>query len=493
MSSQPLRRYQQDAYDLCKQAAREGARRVLLVKPTGAGKTRTAAEFIRRSHDKGHPVVVLTHRRELRRQMADRLLAEGIPRVGQIAPDQPLVNARVQVASIDTLVARKAKGLPPAKLVVFDEAHHSTAPTYRSIVDHYIAEGAFLLGLTATPERGDGAAMGDVFERMVATISVSELQALGVLVPCVTHRPDSRRKADDIGVHEPVAAYMLRTPGERAFVFCQNIEHAEQVAQTFLAEGIPAATIHEGTSPLLREARIAAFSSQTRDPLLAIGSTEPPPMVLCNVYALTEGVDVPAASVCIIARSVGHPGMLLQMVGRVGRALLGPDGEPLRNADGEVIKERCTLIDLSGATLKHGLWEADREWSLEGSPIKLSESEKKKPSKPCPKCTATVTGWATDREGWRICPCCRERVAAPLPPSTTPRELHEAGGAASSSARERALIAIARRAASRNGNRAGWVAWQYKRRFGEFPPWGAADAALRREGIAPRGGEAGEW
>jgi superfamily II DNA or RNA helicase len=493
MSSQPLRPYQLDAYERCKQAAREGARRVLLVKPTGAGKTRTAAEFIKRSHDMGHHVVVLTHRRELRKQMAQRLLAEDIPRVGQIAPDEPLVNARVQVASIDTLVARKSKGLPPAKLVVFDEAHHSTAPTYKAIVDHYVAEGAFLLGLTATPERGDGAAMGDVFERMVATVSVSDLQGLGVLVPCVTHRPDSRRKADDIGVHEPVAAYMLRTPGERAFVFCQTIEHAEQVAQTFLAEGIPAATIHEGTHDTLRSARIAAFSSQSRDPLLAIGSTETPPMVLCNVYALTEGVDVPAASVCIIARSVGHPGMLLQMVGRVGRALLGPDGEPLRRDGGELVKSHCTLIDLSGATLKHGLWEADREWSLEGTPIKLTESEKKKPSKPCPKCTATVTGWATDREGWRICPCCRERVAAPLPPSTTPRELHEAGSAASDKARSGAIVGLVRRSAARAGNRVGWVAHRYREKFNEWPPRGAVLEVMKREGISPRGGEAGEW
>src|SRR6185369_8354499 len=154
-------------------------------------------------------------------------------------------------------------------------------------------------------------------------------------------------------------------------------------------------TIHADTPWLLRRARIEAFRLQRPQPLLDAGTTERPSLVLVNVYTLTEGVDVPEASCCILARGCGHPGMLLQTAGRVGRAAPGKTG--------------ATLLDLRGVTHKLGLWEADREWSLEGRACDMTreEREREKQSHTCPACDAAFEAYAFDREGWRICPVCR--------------------------------------------------------------------------------------
>jgi hypothetical protein len=94
-----------------------------------------------------------------------------------------------------------------------------------------------------------------------------------------------------------------------------------------------------------------------------------------------------------------------------------------------------------------------------------------------------VSSWRTDHDGWRVCPLCRERVAAPAPPQVAPRTLHVHGAAASSDAKRAVLYALARAAGKRGGKRAGWVAWRYRDRFGEWPPYGAAAKALRELGI----------
>jgi superfamily II DNA or RNA helicase len=475
---QTLRPYQQTAYDRTRAAYRAGKRAILLVAPTGAGKTTIGAHFVRRAADKGHPVVWVAHREELLDQARERLLAEGIPRVGIIANDRATMNAPVQVASLPTLVARAHRGLPPARVLVFDEAHHGPAETYLAIARAFQAQGAAILGLTATPERGDGRALGvadgGIFDEMVVVSSVRELQALGFLVPCVTYAPASFTKELS---QDPVAAYLSRTPGERAFVFCGGrapVLHAEKTAAAFLAAGVQAATIHADTPWILRRARIEAFKTQSPAALLEAGTMERPPLVLVNVYTLTEGVDVPEASCCILARGCGHAGMLLQMVGRV-----------LRTAPG---KTKATLIDLRGVVHRLGLPEADRTWSLEGKAISLTreERERKRKLKQCPACDGMVATWSTDRDGWRTCPLCRERVAGPELPQVAPRALHAMGTAATPATREKVLATLARSCAKK-GYRHGWIGHAYKTRFGEFPPYGATQRALD-EAIANQGG-----
>lgn len=485
MTKHALRPYQREALDGARAAYKAGADAALIVCPTGGGKTLIGGTAAQSALDRGGSdgVIWLAHRTELIEQARDRLLALGIPRVGMIASGRRTINAPIQVASVQTLAARIGKGLPPGTFLVLDEAHHFRAESYEDVVRAIRAQTTKrvrILGLTATPERGDGRPMGKsaggIFDALVSASSVRELQETvdpatrrTVLVPCVVWRPSGAVKKLS---QDPVAAYLHRTPGERAFCFCANVAHAELVAESYRANGVAAATIHADTPWLLRRARIEAFRTQSTEPLLRVGVLESPPLVLCNVYTLTEGVDVPAASVCILARGCGHVGMFLQMVGRI-----------LRGAEG---KTRGVLIDLRGASHKHGLPEADRNWSLDGEAITLAESEKEAKPHVCASCGAEFGTWAIDADGRRLCPACGFQAEIAIP-EVQPRELHVAGGAASEEDKAEALAQLAETAV-RTGKKPGWIAYRMEERFGRKPRFGIAQAAFN----FASGGEAAE-
>ena len=160
-----LRPYQRDViaeFD----RTREHKRRIILVAPTGAGKTVIGADIIRSFVRRAKSVLVLAHRREIIAQTSEKLHAAGISHGIIQAGFQGRPLELVQVASIQTLWARAihrgTMDLPPVDLLVVDECHHTPARTYRKIIDAY--PNATLLGLTATPCRGDGRGLGGIFE-----------------------------------------------------------------------------------------------------------------------------------------------------------------------------------------------------------------------------------------------------------------------------------------------------------------------------------------
>jgi len=170
-----LRPYQEAAVEGVYEAW-QTSRATLIVQPTGTGKTIVCAHVIDRLPE--GRVMVLAHREELIFQAADK-----IQRVTGRAPDIEMAEmradhgplwdrARVVVSSIQTQCAG-ASGAPRMKrfdpadfgLVIVDEAHHATAPTYRRVVDHYRQNpDCRVLGVTATPDRHDEEALGQVFE-----------------------------------------------------------------------------------------------------------------------------------------------------------------------------------------------------------------------------------------------------------------------------------------------------------------------------------------
>jgi len=137
------------------------AKKVLVVLPTGSGKTVIAAEIIRRAVDDGKRVIFLAHRRELVLQCADKLGRFGIDHGILMAGIKPSFIPDVQVGSIQTLSARLNRGTiaaPKADLLIFDEGHHCNANTYQKLIKRY--SWANVIGLTATPLRGDGKGLG---------------------------------------------------------------------------------------------------------------------------------------------------------------------------------------------------------------------------------------------------------------------------------------------------------------------------------------------
>lgn len=473
VSLRPLRPYQAKAIGDARAAYRAGKRAILIVLPTGGGKTRVFCEFVAGAVAKGGDVLVLAHREELLTQAQAAIMAEGVSHVGIIAPWARRQNARVQVASVQTIVAqsRKDRALPKARLVIFDEAHHAAADEWMKVAKGITDENGnppLLIGVTATPERGDGKAMGTadggLFDELITASSVRELQELGVLVPCVTYAPETKTKAL---VREPWQAYQEQGAGERCFTFCVSVAHAESVAGDFRAHGYAAATIHADTPWKLRTARLEAFKHQEVAPLRRAGSPEPVPLVLCNVYTLTEGVDVTAASVCITARGIGHGGMMRQMVGRVLRAHEG--------------KTRAIWWDLRGQCHKPkiGLPEADCTYSLEGKAITVTEAPDD-PPRTCKTCGGVFMTWAVDRAtGTRCCPVCRAEAPPILPPEVVEREVFAIGSGATERDMYDAIDRLAITAADR-GYRSGWISVRFSEQFSRMPPRGSVDAAMMK-------------
>lgn len=464
MSAQPLRPYQAEAITAAREAFRRrrarGEKRsnVLLVAPTGAGKTRIGVELVvsalRRPGADG--VIWMAHRKELLAQAHARLLGEGLAPddVDIIAPwARRWPGARVHVASIQTLSAALGRGdeLPRARVVVLDEAHHYAAEDWGAVAKAY--EGSTILGLTATPERGDGVAMGDLFDELIPVSSARQLIAMGILVRPTVWAPDA---ATAKLAASPAAAYLERAKGRRGFVFTATVEHAQQVADELTAAGHPANVIHGQTPGPLRAALLEAFREQDATPLRALGLDLAAPMALCNVGTLTEGVDVPAAEVCVLAHKIKHHGGYLQRVGRVLRAAPG--------------KDTATVIDLFGNVMRHGLPEADREYSLEGKAIELKGKKSEHTPTSCPDCGCVFLRWGVTPDGRRVCPECRTvGPKLPDPAVIEARELTQIGPLAPEAAKAHRLELLIAEAEAR-GRRAGWVWHKYRDLFGAQMP-----------------------
>lgn len=372
MTRPTLRPYQARAVADARAAFAAGARAVLLVLPTGGGKTFTGGSMIASAIERGASGVAwFAHRVELMDQAARSFRALGL-RVGCNGDDP---GAHVQVVSPQTCLARR--DMPTASIVFLDEAHHYVSSEWRRIPDAYLAAGARLVGLTATPERSDGTGLGvhggGLFDGLVTVAQVSQLvdvwrsDPTQGLVPIEVVRPSDRvRKL----AQDPVDAYLEHAPGTSALVFAPHVQAATDYAAGFAARGIECRVVSDRTPARERAETIARLQSGDL-------------LVVANVMVLTEGFDAPRAKTCILARRTSSASLYLQMVGRVRRPFPGATS--------------CMLIDLVGAREQHGHPDEDREYHLDGvACTRKGAAERycrvcKAPlpaTGPCPECSA---------------------------------------------------------------------------------------------------------
>ncbi len=221
--------------------------------------------------------------------------------------------------------------------ILVHNCHHSTCAKVRRILQRQ--SRARLLGLTATPMRGDKTPLSPPFDAMVVGPSVRELTALGHLVPCRLLCPprDARLPSNTLAM-DPAEALQRYGTGAPAVVFCRDVKHSIAVAAA-----IPGAGHIDGRMSARRRAAVLAD--------LAAGAIR----VLCSVDVVTEGFDFPPLADAVMARKFGHVGRWIQAIGRV-----------LRPAPG---KTRATVIDLCGSAHEHGPPDAPRTYSLDGEGI----------------------------------------------------------------------------------------------------------------------------
>lgn len=371
-------------------ALREGVRRILLVSPTGSGKTVTMTQLCQLFNNAGLACTFMAPRRELIKQISKKLTEQGI-RHGVILAGHPgqSLYATNQVASIDTLLARAVRRdrlvLPHADVVFVDEAHLSVTVARQTLFRMY--PQAVLIGVTATPSRKDGRPLKLLYDRMIQATSVRDLIDQGYLVkpryyaPSV---PDLRRvkiQAADWNQKELeermepllgdiIEHWLKLAGGRRTTVFATSVKHSLWLAEQFRAKGVAAEHCDANTPNTLREATFDRFIR---------GDTQ----VLCNVNLASYGFDLPEMDCVVLARPTRSLVMYLQMGGRA-----------LRPAPG---KSDALILDHAGNVHFHGFLEDDREWTLEGDTAVVP---RKKPEKKgdapkmltCPECSTVFSG-----------------------------------------------------------------------------------------------------
>jgi superfamily II DNA or RNA helicase len=341
-----LRDYQDRAIDATIDALGDNP---ILVMPTGSGKTVTAAAIVK---ELGHRTLWLAHRRELVKQAADQLRELGL-RCGVIMADEASdPDAPVQVASVQTAMRRDMEEFG---LVVVDEAHHAVADSYAAFTDLTCP----LLGLTATPFRLDGKGLRDAgFRRIIVGSTVADLVERGFLVePEVFAAPipaDLRNvnvRGGDYAIVELssvmntiqlvgniVDTWKKRSEDGRTVCFAVDIEHSRHITRRFADAGLVAEHL-DGTTP--KEERDAILA-RLRD-----GTTR----IVSNCMVLTEGWDLPALEVAVIARPTRSLNLHLQMIGRIMRACEG--------------KRAAMVLDHAGNHHVHGTVTQLLEYSLD--------------------------------------------------------------------------------------------------------------------------------
>jgi DNA repair protein RadD len=464
-----LRPYQVEIIAEFERKVAAGQRRIIIVMPTGSGKTVVAAEIARKAVSNNQRVLFLAHRREIISQTSCKLfdvdLEHGIIQAG--FPSR--LTEPIQVASVQTLHSRAIRGsriaLPEANLIIVDECHHATAETWRKIIAAY--PSATLLGMTATPCRGDGRGLGGIFDALIESPQVQELipnylvgtrvyapttpDLAGVRVQAgdwvesqLAERMDRPKHVGDIVEHWHRLAERRKT-----VVFASGVQHSLHIRDEFLKSEARAAHIDGATPKPERDSILRQLAQGALD-------------IVTNCMVLTEGWDMPDIGCCVLARPTRKMGLYRQMIGRV-----------LRPAPG---KDDAIVIDHSGAVHRHGFVEDRVEWTL--SPDKHttnpththSHGEHGSRLVECSKCGALRVGGEA----------CRHCGFKPSPPPKPVQFIDEDlaivtrdGTAASyfTSDQRKEFFAQLRAIAQLRGYKDGWVGHKFRERFGAFPPW----------------------
>lgn len=432
----------------------EGVRRVMLALPTGAGKTRVAAEIVKGARAKGNRVLFVVPAVSLVDQTVTAFWQQGITEVGVIQADHPMTNwsKPVQVASVQTLQRRT---IPDADVVVIDEAHSWFAMFGTWMSDPAWAKVPFI-GLSATPwTKG----LGKHYERLIVGATMRELIDAGFLSPFRVFAPSHpdldgvRTLAGDF--HEGDLSKAMDKPqlvadvvdtwkrlSDRRPTLCFAVDraHAKSLQRKFQETGIAAGYIDAYTTSDERERIRRDFHRRSID-------------VVCNVGCLTTGIDWDVRCI-ILARPTKSEMLYVQIVGR-----------GLRTAEG---KDTCLILDHSDTTQRLGfVTDIHHEALDDGTPRGTAKPRERKAALPkeCPSCSYLKPAKVAE------CPACGFKAEVQSDLEAEDGELVEVGkpkAAVDRETKQRWWSMLLHVARSR-GHKEGWAAHKYREKFGVWP------------------------
>jgi len=378
-----LRPYQQEAREAVEQDWNGDFLRTLLVLPTGCGKTIVFSKIVEDMVRAGRRCLILAHRGELLEQAADKLLqATGLRCAVEKAEETCLDSwYRVTVGSIQSLMREKRLGQFPANyfdVIVVDEAHHVLSEGYQRVLNHFGA--ARVLGVTATPDRGDMRNLGQYFEHLAYEYTLPRAIKDGYLCPIKAVTIPLRLDLSGVGVqagdfkssdidtaldpylHQIAQEMQQYCAGRKTVVFLPLVRTSQKFCRLLNAQGFRAAEVNGDSKD--RAEVLKAFDGGEYN-------------ILCNSMLLTEGWDCPSVDCVVVLRPTKVRSLYSQMVGRGTRLFPG--------------KEDLLLLDFLWHTERHELChpanlicesdEVARKMTenieAAGCPVDIEEAEKK--------------------------------------------------------------------------------------------------------------------
>jgi len=377
-----LRDYQLEACDAIEAAFHGGTNAALMVLATGLGKTIIMAEVTKRRAKHGR-CMFAAHRRELLDQAADKFR-----RVCSISPEVergelwaqeshlfrkcPIVVTSVQTQISGRRGAKRMMRFDPREfgLLIVDEAHHAPAKSWKSMVEYYSRNPDIcILGGTATPDRADQAALGQVFGAVPYTMDIEDGINAGWLVPITQQHvivtgldfSQIRTTAGDLNggdlareltyerpLHGMASSVIQVCGDRRTLIFAASVAHANRTAEILNRHTPGSAFVIHGKTPdedraeLMRRYRAGELQ------------------YMVNVGIATEGFDVPGIECVVMGRPTKSRSLYAQMLGRGTRPLDGIVDVP-SDADGrmaaiqESAKKDLLVLDFVGNFGRHKL------------------------------------------------------------------------------------------------------------------------------------------
>lgn len=326
-----LRKYQKEAKDSIFSEWNNGVHKTLLVLPTGCGKTIVFAKVAEECVRNGDRVLILAHRGELLDQAADKIKnSTGLGCATEKAEQTCLGSwFRIVVGSVQSMMREKRLSQfddSYFNTIIIDEAHHSISDSYQKVLQHF--PDAKVLGVTATPDRGDMKNLGSVFESLAYEYTLPRAIKEGYLSPIKavtiplqldltgvgTQAGDF--KAGDLGtaldpyLHSIAEEMKKYCHGRKTVVFLPLIKTSQKFRDILNANGFYAAEVNgdsQDRTEILQDFNDGKYN------------------VLCNSMLLTEGWDCPSVDCVVVLRPTKVRSLYCQMVGRGTRLAPGKD------------------------------------------------------------------------------------------------------------------------------------------------------------------------
>lgn len=326
-----LRPYQQEAEDSIFKEWENGIHKTLLVLPTGCGKTIVFAKVTEECVRQGNRVLILAHRGELLEQAADKIRkATGLGCATEKAEETCLGSwFRISVGSVQSMMRESRLSRFPDDYfdtIIIDEAHHCISDSYQRVLHHF--PEARVLGVTATPDRGNMKNLGQVFESLAYEYTLPRAIKEGYLSPIkavtIPLKVDLTGvgvqsgdfKAGDLGTAldpylEGIATEMEKyCRDKKTVVFLPLVKTSQKFRDILNAHGFQAAEVNgksQDRAEILQEFDAGRYN------------------VLCNSMLLTEGWDCPSVDCIVVLRPTKVRSLYCQMVGRGTRLAEGKD------------------------------------------------------------------------------------------------------------------------------------------------------------------------